>query len=390
MVIVCAYAATLVLAALVSQRARRSILSTAVVFLVAGFLLGSGMLGVVNVQPDDAVVANVAQLALFAVLFSDGMRLSLPQLRTAGRLPGRALLFGMPLTFGITAVLAHALVGQPWSQSFLVGAVLSPTDPVFAAAIVGREEVPYRLRSLLNIESGLNDGLALPAVVLLLANLRGQPSEVLHLLAQVAGGIALGFGLPLVVVRLRRFSWLATSPRYESLIGVAVGLLVLSVADVTGANVYLAAFTAGATIASISPEMRRSFEAFGEEITELLKLAALLLFGALISPALLGGISVAGYVFAAGAIVLARPMALALALARADLTPREWVAAAWFGPKGFASVVYALLILGSGVSGANEMFHVVAIVIAASIVAHSSTDVVVARWFAVEEGRATV
>ncbi len=390
MVIVCAYAAALVLAALVSQRARRSILSTAVVFLVAGFLLGSGMLGVVNVQPDDAVVANVAQLALFAVLFSDGMRLSLPQLRTAGRLPGHALLFGMPLTFGITAVLAHALVGQPWSQSFLVGAVLSPTDPVFAAAIVGREEVPYRLRSLLNIESGLNDGLALPAVVLLLANLRGQPSEVLHLLAQVVGGIALGFGLPLVVVRLRRFSWLATSPRYDSLIGVAVGLLVLSVADVTGANVYLAAFTAGATIASISPEMRRSFEAFGEEITELLKLAALLLFGALISPSLLGGISVAGYVFAAGAIVLARPMALALALARADLSPREWVAAAWFGPKGFASVIYALLILGSGVSGANEMFHLLAIVIAASIVAHSSTDVVVARWFAVEEGRATV
>ena len=87
----------------------------------------------------------------------------------AWRLPGRALLLGLPLTLALTAVFAHYIAGLPWLESFLLGAILAPTDPVFAAAIVGREEVPGRLRHLLNVESGVNDGLALPIVLVLLA-----------------------------------------------------------------------------------------------------------------------------------------------------------------------------------------------------------------------------
>lgn len=111
----------------------------------------------------------LAELALFSVLFTDGMRVGWRDLRSAWREPGRALLLGLPLTVLVTAVLAHVVAGLPWLHAFLVGAVLAPTDPVFAAAIVGREEVPRRLRHLLNVESGVNDGLVLPVVLVLLA-----------------------------------------------------------------------------------------------------------------------------------------------------------------------------------------------------------------------------
>ncbi len=128
-----------------------------------GSVLGNGSLGVIDVHADDEIVWVLAELALFSVLFSDGMRVGLPELHGAWRLPGRALVIGLPLTLIITAVFAHVVAGLPWLESFLLGAVLSPTDPVFAAAIVGREEIPYRLRNLLNVESGLNDGFTLPS-----------------------------------------------------------------------------------------------------------------------------------------------------------------------------------------------------------------------------------
>ncbi|MEO7555307.1 MAG: cation:proton antiporter, partial [Acidimicrobiales bacterium] len=347
----------------------------------AGFVLGSGGLDVISVRPDDPVVATFAELALFSALFSDGMKVSRTDLRSAHSLPGRALLFGLPLTFLLTGLLAHAIIGLPWAESFLLGAALSPTDPVFAAALVGREEVPYRLRHLLNVESGVNDGLALPVVVVLLALVARSDVQAARLAAELAGGILVGISVPWAAVRLERLQPFAAASLYEPLNAFAIGLLVLSIASVTGANEFLAAFAAGVTLATMSPAIRQAFHRFGELIAELLKLAAILLFGALISVRFLGDISVRGYVFAVIALVLVRPVALAFALVGTHLPRREWIAAAWFGPKGFASVVYGLLILEARLDRSDELFHLIAIVIVLSIIAHASTDVAVARWF---------
>ncbi len=381
MITVVAFSATLLAAVLLSAVANRSVLSTAVVFLVMGFLLGNGVFGIVSVRPEDPAVSTFAELALFSILFSDGMKVTAKDLREAHHLPLRALLFGLPLTLVLTAVFAHLIVGIPWTSSFLLGAALSPTDPVFAATLVGRPEVPYRLRHLLNVESGLNDGLALPVVVVLLAVVGGGDIDAGGVAAELVGGVALGFVVALVAVRLERLRPFAATTLYEPLNAFAIGLLVLGVASLTGANEFLAAFAAGVTVATMSPAIRQAFHQFGELIAELLKLAALLLFGALISPSFLAEISISGYMFAALALLLVRPAALGVALIGAKLTRREWVTAAWFGPKGFASVVYGLLILESGIARRDELFHLIAIVIVLSIIAHASTDVPVARWF---------
>ncbi|WP_344829745.1 cation:proton antiporter, partial [Nonomuraea dietziae] len=266
---------------------------------MAGFLLGDGALGVVSLAPNDEIVATLAELALFAVLFTDGMRVGWKDLRTAWRLPGRALGWGLPLTLVVTALGAHYLVGLGWMESLLIGAILAPTDPVFAAALVGNEKVPPRLRQLLNVESGVNDGLALPFVMLFLAVAAG--SESLHLgeLGLELGlGIVIGVAVPWVAIKLERTRWFSASTAYEPLNALAIGLLVLALGKATHGNLFLAAFCAGITVATFGERQRESFEHFGELIAELFKLAALLVFGALISLPLLGSVGWRGWLFA--------------------------------------------------------------------------------------------
>lgn len=381
-ILLLAFSGTLLLAVLVSSLAHRTILSTAVVFLVAGFVLGDGVLGVVSLSPGDELVAILAELALFSVLFTDGMRVGWSDLRSAWRLPGRALILGLPLTLLLTAALAHWVAGLGWVESLLIGAVLAPTDPVFAAALVGNDKVPSRLRHLLNVESGVNDGLALPFVVLLLALASGSGDLPLNeLVTELGLGLVIGVGVPYLAIWLERTRFFSASAGYEPLNAVAIGLLVLALAEATHANLFLAAFAAGVTVATCGPRQRESFEEFGELVAELLKLAALLVFGALISPDFLADIPVTGWIFAVLALVAVRPAALGISFLGAGLGAREQVAAAWFGPKGFASVVYGLLVLNSGIDAADQLFHLVALTIVLSIIAHSSTDVVIARWF---------
>ena len=377
-----AFAVVLLLAVLVSSLAHRTVLSTAALFLVAGFLLGEETTGVLHLHADSPVVTAFAELALFAVLFTDGMRVGWQDLRSAWRLPGRALGWGLPLTLAITALLAHYIVGLPWPEALLLGAVLAPTDPVFAAALVGNEKVPARLRQLLNVESGVNDGLALPFVILFLGISQGSGDLHLDELGtELAFGVAIGIAVPWLAIKLEQSRFFSASAAYEPLNAFAIGLVVLGLAHSVHANLFLAAFAAGVTVATFGPSQRKAFGEFGELVAELLKLAALLVFGALISLDFLGDIPWTGWVFAVLALLVVRPAALAISFIRSRLSPREQLAAMWFGPKGFASVVYGLLVLESGIAEADTIFHLVALTILLSVLAHSSTDTVIARSF---------
>ncbi len=369
------FAVTLLVAVLISGILERTVLSTATLFLVVGFLA-------VYIDPENPAVKLLIEIAVFAVLFTDGTNLSVRDLISAWRLPGRALLLGFPLTLLATSALAHFVAGLPWTESLLIGAILAPTDPVFASALIGREEVPLRLRRLLNVESGVNDGLALPFVVVLLAiSSPGTPPDLVLVLEEIALGIVIGVVVPYIAVRLERARFIDLARSYEPLYVFAVGVLVFALAYVTHANLFLAAFFAGVTTVSAGPQYRDVFYEFGELLTELIKLAAILIFGALMSFTLLGEIGWGGYTFALLALLVVRPLALGVALVRSRLSLRERVVVAWFGPKGFASLVFALLVLESGIDFSEEVFNLVALVVAASILLHTSTDVLVARQF---------
>src|SRR5918912_4544715 len=202
--------ALLMAGALASGLARRSFLSLTALFVLAGFSLGHGGLEVLDLDPGSPFVRDLAVVALIVILFRDGLEVEAEMLQTAWRLPFRKLVLAMPLTAAIVALATRALTGLGWTESFLVGALLSPTDPVLSSSVVTNPRVPRVVRHSLNLESGLNDGLALPAVLAFSAALRiGEDDFVWwkFVLQDVtlgfAFGIAAGYAASLVMPRAR-------------------------------------------------------------------------------------------------------------------------------------------------------------------------------------------
>jgi len=382
--LVLAFGVMLLISVSLSGLAARTVLSTALLFLLAGAMLGPGGLGLVQKNAEDGIVAVLADIALFTVLFTDGQRASVPALREGWRLSGRALGLGMPLAMIGIAVPAHFLVNLDWPTAFLLGAILSPTDPVFASALVGRADVPLRLRRLLNVESGLNDGLALPFVLIFLAMAKHENSHISTVLVELLLGLAIGIGVAALVALAWRSKILTAEPRLQPLGPVAIAVVVYAMCHLTHANPYLAAFAAGSTLATLDHVAAESFEPFGDLLSELTKFAALLVFGTLITPERLSHLGWQGWLLAVLAIVLVRPASMLLSLLRTPMPRSERLTAAWFGPKGFASVVYGLLVLQAGLPNGELLFDLIAVTIAMSIMLHSSTDVPVAHMLRIE------
>lgn len=370
----------LLVGVVLSDLVRRSMLSMAVLFLAGGIVIGP-VLRLSSLSPTDPLLHHVTELALFAVLFSDGMRVDLSRREGSWQVPARALLLGVPITVVLGAIAGTTFTTLGWAEAALVAAVLAPTDPVFASAIVGREGVPARLRRLLNIESGLNDGLALPIVIVLIEINTDEPVRVLTLVADIAFGLAIGVVVPALTLWLERSRLPSVSDVYGVLNGLAIGALVFTVSSLTGANLFVAAFVAGIVIGRRSDHVVTSFERIGEPISEVLKVLAVFLFGMLLHASLFRTLSWGSVALIAVFLFAIRPLALGISLAGTGIPRDEFAVAAWFGPRGFASVVYGLLVLGSTTDQAGLDFSIIAATIAASIVLHSSTDVPISKYF---------
>ncbi|NBP84662.1 MAG: sodium:proton antiporter [Mycobacteriaceae bacterium] len=379
MVLVLAFGLVLLISVSLSGIAARTVFSTALLCLALGALIGPGGLGFIPLTAQDDIVSVLADIAMFTVLFTDGQRANVRALRDNWRLSGRALGLGMPLTMIGIAVPAHYLANLDWPTAFLLGAILSPTDPVFASALVGRPDVPLRLRRLLNVESGLNDGLALPFVLIFLAIAKHEDSHLGTILLELVLGLIVGAGIAALVAFAWRSRFLTAEPHLQPLGPLAIAVVVYSVCHLSHANPYLAAFAAGSTLATLDHVAAEHFEPFGDLLSEITKFAALLVFGTLITPERISHLGWQEWLLAIVAIVLVRPASMLVSLIRTPMPPAERLTAAWFGPKGFASVVYGLLVLRADIPEGERLFDLIAITIALSIALHSSTDVLIAR-----------
>src|SRR4051794_24164557 len=176
----------LIVGALLSSVAKRSFLSLTALFVVAGFVLGEGGVDILHFNSRSGFVYELAIVALVVILFRDGLEVDREML-PAWRLPLRKIVFAMPITACIVAAVTHALTDLSWEQSFLVGVLLSPTDPVLSSTVVTNPRVPAKLRHSLNLESGFNDGLALPAVLAFVAALKDSDFTLWSFVLQDVG-----------------------------------------------------------------------------------------------------------------------------------------------------------------------------------------------------------
>jgi sodium/hydrogen antiporter len=373
----------LAVAAAVSGVTRRTVLSVSVLAVTAG--IGLAAADVVSVNARDAGLLEIVELALILTLFSDGMFVERELLGRHWGPPARALAVAMPLTMGLLALGAYLVFPElSWAEAFLLAAILSPTDPVVTSTVVTAQRVPAVVRHTLNLESGLNDGLALPFVLffLILATPGGDAGqEAVELLGEVAFGAAIGIVLGLIGGWLHnRLPGGGITARYEGIYAVGFGLAAFGLADVTFGNGLIAAFVAGIVLAREEHEVPDSFVAFSENVSSIFAVITFFLFGALIVATGFNGSIWALLAFIPFALLIARPVAVLAALVGTKLPPPQRLFIAWFGPKGVASMLFALFILDRSVAEGSLVFDVAAYVILSSILAHGLTDTVGARW----------
>ena len=385
----------LVLGSLVSGIARRTFLSLTALFVLVGFALGAGGLRVLDFHATSGFTSELATVALIVILFRDGLEVDAELLQTHWSLPLRKLVLAMPFTMGIVAVVAKFLIGLTWPQALLVGALLSPTDPVLSSSVVTNPRVPRVVRHSLNLESGLNDGLALPAVLAFMALLSSGSGHFVwwrfileDLLLSFAVGLFVGF----VAAKLMpREGGLEPSilPHQKSLyaLGCAFAAYGTAVLAPRG-NGLIAVYVAAITLGIRRPDLRNHFHRQAQDLVEIVKLGIFVVFGSLLTGRGLFHDGWAAVGLAAITLLAARPLAVFVSLAgtATDMATRGFMG--WFGPKGVATMTFSLLVLSSGGAGAVRIFNLAALVVFCSIIAHGLSDTAGAEWLARRSQRA--
>jgi len=387
----------LVIGALASGIAHRSFLSLTAVFVLAGFLLGDGGFGVLDIDPTSDFVHDVATVALIVILFRDGLEVEAEMLQKAWHLPFRKLVLAMPLTAAIVALAAHALTDLGWTECFLLGALLAPTDPVLSSSVVTNPRVPRVVRHSLNLESGMNDGLALPAVLAFTAALvgAGADGEEFVWWRFVLQDVTLGFAFGLVMGLIAS----AAMPRERRVdrgipdhqkslyaLGAAFATYGVSIGLPLEGNGLIAVFVCAIVLGIRRPDLRETFEARSGDIVEIVKLGVFVVFGSLLTLDGLFGDGWAAVALVAVTLLIARPVAIAVALAGTGLPAALQAFMAWFGPKGVATMTFSLLVLSSGFEGDTRIFNLAALCVFVSILAHGLTDSPGVEWVAKRAG----
>ncbi len=371
--------------ALVSGRLQQSAITPPMVFVAFGLIIGPGVLAVADLDVDTAVIDTLAELTLVLVLFTDAARIDLRLLWRDHNLPVRMLAIGMPLTILAGLGVAMALFDQfGLLEAALIAAVLAPTDAALGQAVVSSARVPVRIRQALSIESGLNDGIALPVVVILASFASAGHAEAspgvdfwvrfvaLQLVLGPVVGAAVGGIGGRLVDSAARAGWM-TLP-FQGLSALGLAIIAFAAAEVVGGNGFIAAFVAGLTLGNVVRSACTFLFEFAETEGQLLTLLTFLVFGAVMVPPAIAGFDPIVLVYAVLSLTLIRMVPVAISLIGSGVSAPTVGFLGWFGPRGLASILFALLVVEeSAVAARADFLAIVVTTVLLSVVLHGLT-----------------
>jgi sodium/hydrogen antiporter len=374
----------------VSARLERFEVTAPIAFVVAGLLLTHGPLAFLGVAPSRELIKELAEFTLALVLFSDASRVGLHELRVDAGLYLRLLGVALPLTIGLGTLLAFALdSGAGIWLALLVGAALAPTDAALGAAMMTNPAVPARIRRLINVESGLNDGIATPFVSVALAAAATAGEATGHFpaaaVAELALGILIGMAVGgaggLLVNAARKRGWVAGDFAGPAVLGLAVCAYASSVA--LHGNGFIAAFVGGLAFGTTAGRRGQPLIPFVEETGALVSLLVWLAFGAVAVAPAVDVLNWQIVLYAVLSLTVIRMVPVAAVLVRSGLDRATIALVAWFGPRGLASVVFCLLALEElGNPAADHAAAVITVTVVLSVLAHGATADPVANRYA--------
>lgn len=365
-----------VLWGLVSARFARWDVTAPIAFVLLGLLTANGPLSLFHLQLRSSDIRILAEISLALVLFSDASRVNARTLRAHAEVPARLLVIGLPLTIVAGGAAAAGLFREAglWVAA-AIGAIVAPTDAALGASILRDERIPSGVRRALNVESGLNDGIATPFVNLFLAG--ALTSEAVHSATVGHAAIDLALGAVLGAVMgatgalllnlSRRAGWGAAG--YGSLSVLALALFAYTVAVLAGTNGFVAAFVAGMAFGTVTTD--DELKAFAEETGTLMSLLVWFFFGAAMIVPGFEAASLADAAFVVLALTIARMVPVALALLGSGLDRATVAFIGWFGPRGLATVVFGLIAVDSLTPPhANLVLGAVTVTVTFSVLLH--------------------
>jgi NhaP-type Na+/H+ or K+/H+ antiporter len=373
-------AAVIFLWGTLSARLERYDVTAPIIFVLAGLLLTHGPLTPLGYAPSPELVKALAEITLILVLFSDASRVRLRDLRAETGLCLRLLGIGLPLTIGLGVLLALELFsGLGIWLALLVGAALAPTDAALGAGVMVNPAVPARIRRLLNIESGLNDGIATPVVLVAIAGAAtaeheasvGPGAAAAELALGVLVGVLVGGAGGFIVNVARRRGWAEGGFAGSAVLALAICAYACSLA--VHGNGFIAAFVGGLAYGATSGKGGERLVPYVEETGALVSLLVWLAFGAIAVVPAFENLTWQRVLYAVLSLTVIRMVPVALALAGRKLGHTAVAFVGWFGPRGLASVVFALLALEDIGKPAAPAVSVIAFTVLLSVVAHGLT-----------------
>ncbi len=376
---------------LFSRQTERYPITGPMVFVLAGTLLGPLGFNLFEPHLENGQAKIIAEITLVVILFTDASMIHFRQLMAllAG-LPARLLLIGLPLTVLLGALLASWLFpNMALTWIFLLALVLAPTDAALGQAVMMSPQIPERVRESLGIESGLNDGMVLPLILMTLAVISegGQlPDGMIHWLAftleqltwgPIIGGLIGYFGGRLVDVASTA-GWMEGA--FQRLSSVSIALLAYAAAEQLHGNGFIAAFFAGLLLGAKTPVVRERIEEFAEAEGQLLSLFVFLIFGLVLVPFMVTYIDAKALCYALLSLTVIRLLPVLIATLGSGHSWSQVAFIGWFGPRGIASVLYLFLIMGTlGVEGYEYVYSIIILTVLISIFVHGASAVPLSR-----------
>ena len=364
---------------LLSRGISRTILTLPLLFTALGFGLSGALQA--SIPPDLAHEGKklLAEITLILVLFSDASHVRFRTLAANWQLPARMLIVGLPLTIAFGTFVVYALSPEAGlAMALLTAALLTPTDAALGQTVVSSPDVPDRLRQTINVESGLNDGLVLP-FVLVGALLAAQGTELhsgalaLELVAEIVlgplAGIAIGWGAARAMDAAQNKDLMNEAA--GSVVFLATAFAAYVLAHLIGGNGFIAAFVAGMVFGNTYRHDIHFISEAMEGQGQILTMLAFLAFGAFLLPDGLAHISVMSLIVAVFFLTIVRVLPILLSLAGSELALPERVFLGWFGPRGIASILFTLLMMDAfDLPNEDELLACVSVTVALSIVLH--------------------
>jgi NhaP-type Na+/H+ or K+/H+ antiporter len=366
----------------VSGRLRSTPVSQAMVFVALGLVVGNRALDLVDVGAATQFVRHLAEATLTLVLFTDAIRVNRGRLRRESDVPERLLGIGLPLTIGTGALAALALFPQMnlWTAAALA-TMLAPTDAALGLQVVTNPRLPSRIRQGLNVESGLNDGVCVPLLIIFLTIAQaeegtGHVGLVRVVLEEIGygavGGIAAGALGAWVLRTYAGRGWMDGT--WRQIDAVATALLAYTAAAALGGSGFIAAFAAGIVFRLVAADHAVDAAFLAEQAGELLSAVTFLLFGAVLLGPALGRLDWPIAAYAVASLTVVRMLPVALSMVGTGMRPATVGFLGWFGPRGLASIVFVLVLLEeTELAERPLMVTVVTWTVALSVYAHGLT-----------------